>query len=256
MTQHEPRLIRETGLAARIAALAEPVIEALGYRLVRVKLSSQNGTTLQIMAERPDGTMSVGDCQQVSRALSPVLEEKDPVAGACYMEMSSPGIDRPLVRAGDFQTWAGHEARVDMEVPVEGRKRFRGILLGAEGHTARLRRNDAKPGEPTDFDLPIPDMENARLVLTDALVREALTRAKAAAKARGDELGEAGLDEAEDEIVIEGETPEADDSAPAARPAPGPKGGAKPKGPGRYARPATRPTTRPGRARPAKPRPN
>jgi len=231
-SQHERRLIRETGLAARVAALAEPVIEALGYRLVRVKLSSQNGTTLQIMAERPDGTMTVEDCQQVSRALSPVFEEKDPIAGAYYLEMSSPGIDRPLVRAGDFETWAGHEARVDMDVPVEGRKRFKGVLLGAEGESARLRRTDAKEGEPTDALLPIPDMESARLVLTDALIREALTRAKAAAKARGEELEEADLDDQGGEEVADGEEGE----ETAARSAPRSTRG-KPKGPGRYAKP-------------------
>ena len=115
-TGHEPRLIVEPGLAARVAAIAEPVLEGLGYRLVRVRVSGTDGCTVQIMAERPDGTMTVEDCEAVSRALSPVLDVDDPIDRAYRLEMSSPGIDRPLVRRSDFERYAGHVAKIEMAV--------------------------------------------------------------------------------------------------------------------------------------------
>lgn len=177
----EPRLIVEPGLAARIAALAEPVLHDLGYRLVRVRISGLDGCTVQIMAERPDGTMTIDDCEAVSRALSPVLDVADPVERAYRLEISSPGIDRPLVRRSDFDRYAGHAVRIEMERPVEGRKRFRGVLLGTAGEAARLRREDAPEG--AEVILPIADMAEARLVLTDALVAETLRRGKAAERA-------------------------------------------------------------------------
>jgi len=176
----EPRLIAEPGLSARVANVAEPVIEELGYRLVRVKVSGADGCTVQIMAERPDGTMSVEDCETVSRALSPVLDVADLIERAYRLEISSPGIDRPLVRKSDFDRYAGHLAKIEMEVPLEGRKRFRGRLAGTEGDAARLSRDDAAAGEPADILLPINDMNEARLVLTDELVTLALRREKAA----------------------------------------------------------------------------
>src|SRR5215204_3034088 len=127
------RLITETGVAARVATVAAPVIRDLGFRLVRVKVSAQNGCTVQIMAEREDGTMSVEDCEAVSRALSPVLDLEDPVERAYNLEISSPGIDRPLVRKQDFERWSGYEAKIEMAVPVAGRKRFRGVIRGVDG---------------------------------------------------------------------------------------------------------------------------
>jgi ribosome maturation factor RimP len=182
-TLNEPRLLTETGTAARVAAIVERSILPLGYRLVRVKVSGTNGCTVQIMAERPDGSMTVEDCETVSRAVSPVLDVEDPVGRAYHLEISSPGIDRPLVRPSDFERWAGHEAKIEMTLLVAGRRRFRGVLLGADGTRARLRRTDAQPGEATDVDLKIADMSEAHLVLTDALITESLRRAKAAAKA-------------------------------------------------------------------------
>jgi ribosome maturation factor RimP len=175
----EPRLIAEPGLSARVAHVAEPVIEQLGYRLVRAKVSAADGCTVQIMAERPDGSMTVGDCETVSRTLSPVLEVADLIDRAYRLEVSSPGIDRPLVRKSDFDRYAGHLVRIEMEVPVNGRKRFRGELTGTEGDAARLRRDDAGEGEEADVLLPINEMGDAKLVLTDDLVREALRREKA-----------------------------------------------------------------------------
>jgi ribosome maturation factor RimP len=176
----DDRLIRETGLAARVAAVVEPVIAGLGYRLVRATVSGRNGCTVQLMAERPDGTMSVDDCEAVSHAVSPALDVADPIRGAYHLEVSSPGIDRPLVRLEDFSRWAGHVAKIAMETPLDGRKRFRGTLLGIEGDAARLVRDDAQPGEEAEVLLPVADMAEAHLVLTDALIDEALRRGKAA----------------------------------------------------------------------------
>jgi ribosome maturation factor RimP len=174
----EPRLIVEQGLAARVAALAAPVLSGLGYRLVRVRVSGTLGMTVQIMAERADGSMAIEDCEAASRALSPVFDAEDPIEREYRLEISSPGIDRPLVRRSDFERYAGHEAKIEMAVAQDGRKRFRGILLGTQGEAARLRRKDAAEGEVADVVLPIADMAEARLVLTDELVRESLRRGK------------------------------------------------------------------------------
>src|SRR5437660_5506321 len=151
----EPRLIAEQGIAARVAAISEPVLDGIGYRLVRIKISGLDGCTVQIMAERPDGTMTIEDCEIVSRTLSPVLDVADPIDRAYRLEISSPGIDRPLVRRSDFERYAGNAVKVEMAVGVEGRRRFRGVLLGAEGGAARIRRDDAGPGDAPDILLPI-----------------------------------------------------------------------------------------------------
>jgi ribosome maturation factor RimP len=174
----EPRLIIEPGRAARVAALAEPVLAALGYRLVRVRVSGFAGCTVQIMAERPDGTMTIKDCEAASRALSPVLDVTDPIEGSYRLEISSPGIDRPLVRRSDFDRYAGQVAQVEMQVPIDGRRRFRGELTGTAGECARIRRIDAAANENPDVLLRIDDMMEAKLVLTDALVSEALRKSK------------------------------------------------------------------------------
>jgi ribosome maturation factor RimP len=176
----EPRLIVEPGLPARVATIVEPVIEQLGYRLVRVRVSSAEGCTVQVMAERPDGTMSVEDCEAVSRALSPVLDVADLIERAYRLEISSPGIDRPLVRKSDFERYTGHVAKIETSMPIQGRKRFRGVLAGTEGETARIRRDDAAEGEETEIMIPIEEMSEAKLVLTDELVSEALRREKSA----------------------------------------------------------------------------
>jgi ribosome maturation factor RimP len=176
----EPRLIVEPGLPARVAVIAEPVIETLGYRLVRVRVSASEGCTVQIMAERLDGSMTVEDCETVSRALSSVLDAADPIERAYRLEVSSPGIDRPLVRKSDFDRHKGHLVKIEMEIPVAGRKRFRGELAGTEGEAARLRRDDAGEGEEAEVLLPIEEMSEAKLVLTDDLVTQALRREKTA----------------------------------------------------------------------------
>ena len=177
-TQQETRIVVETGVAARVAAIVEPAIADLGYRLVRVRISSQNGCTVQIMAERPDGTMTVEGCEAVSQAVSPALDVDDPVQAAYHLEVSSPGIDRPLVRPGDFARWAGHLAKIDTLEPVAGRKRFRGTLLGIEGENALIARDDAKTEEERNVAIPMRLIGESRLVLTDALVTESLRRGK------------------------------------------------------------------------------
>ena len=188
--QSDPRLIAEPGLAARVAAVAEPVIEGMGFRLVRVRISAAEGCTVQVMAERPDGTLTIEDCEEISRALSPVLDVADPVPQAYRLEISSPGLDRPLVRRSDFERHAGHLAKIEMSVPVDGRKRFRGFLAGVEGDSARIRLEEAKAakaGDKAEFLLPIEDMAEAKLVLTDELIEEALRKGKAAEReARGE----------------------------------------------------------------------
>jgi ribosome maturation factor RimP len=188
-TLTEPRFVTEKGVAARIAALAVPVLADLGFRLVRVKLSGHAGATVQIMAERPDGSMSIDDCEAVSQALSPVLDVEDPIEGGYRLEISSPGIDRPLVRISDFDRARSHEVRIELAVPLDGRKRFRGIVEACEGEAeaacVRLRRTDVKPtdaklNEAVEVSLQLADIAEAKLVLTDALIRQALRNAKAA----------------------------------------------------------------------------
>ena len=176
-TDIEPRIIAETGIEARIAHIVEPVVEGLGYRLVRVRLSAMNGATLQIMAEKPDGLMTVEDCEILSRDLSPALDVEDPIDRAYHLEVSSPGIDRPLVRRSDFERWAGHEAKIELARMLNGRKRFRGQLAGVAGDDVLVEiKRDG--GEPERVALPLADLAEARLVLTDELIRESLTRQK------------------------------------------------------------------------------
>jgi ribosome maturation factor RimP len=179
----EPRLIGEQGIAARVAAISEPVLAGIGYRLVRVKISGLDGCTVQVMAERPDGTMTVEDCEAVSRALSPVLDVADPIDRPYRLEVSSPGMDRPLVRRSDFVRFAGHRIKVEMATAINGRRRFRGVMLGMEDDAARIRRDDAVPGEADEVLLPIEEMAEAKLVLTDELIAESLRRGKAAERA-------------------------------------------------------------------------
>jgi ribosome maturation factor RimP len=176
----EQRIISESGVAARVAVIAEPVLRGLGYRLVRVKVSAAGGCTVQLMAERPDGTMNVGDCERVSTAMSPVLDLEDPVRQAYRLEISSPGIDRPLVRRSDFERALGHEIKLEMAVAIAGRRRFRGTIEKADAVGIMVRRSDARPGDSESVYLPLADIAEARLVLTEALVRAALRASKTA----------------------------------------------------------------------------
>jgi ribosome maturation factor RimP len=185
----EPRLVIEPGAAARVSAVAAPVLQGMGYRLVRIKISAEAGCTVQVMAERPDGSMQIEDCEAVSRALSPVLDIADPIDRAYRLEVSSPGIDRPLVRRSDFERFTGHLVKIEMAIAHEGRKRFRGILASVEGGAVRLHRDDVKAGEEREVLLVMEDIAEARLVLTDDLVAESMRRGKAAERELKRSLG-------------------------------------------------------------------
>ena len=184
----DDRIIRETGVEARVAQIVGPVIDGLGYRLVRIKLSGRDGLTLQIMAERPDGTMGIEDCEELSRNLSPVLDVSDPIDQAYHLEISSPGMDRPLMRRDDFERANGHQAKVELAHGIDGQKRFRGAITGVDEGSIQLLEDEAE--EP--IALPINDLAEAKLVLTDEIVAESLRtekklkkqRAKAARKAK------------------------------------------------------------------------
>ena len=159
----------------------EPVLADLGFRLVRIKIGGAgdgtDGINLQIMCEKPDGTMNVNDCETVSRQLSPVLDANEPIAAAYRLEISSPGIDRPLVRPCDFEDWAGYEAKIELSEPVNGRKRFRGMLEGFDGGEVRIACDLDELGVQV-LGLPTSLVAEARLVLTDDLIRETLRRSK------------------------------------------------------------------------------
>ncbi len=180
-SQLEERFIRETGVAQEIAALAEPVLDELGFRLVRVLVTGRDGGTVQIMAERPDGTISIEGCTAISRRLSPLLDAHDPVPGRYRLEVSSPGVDRPLVRPADFETWAGYEAKVELTELVDGRKRFRGRIEGFEEGEARLEVNLDEWDGPQVMGFPVGLIASAKLVMSDDLIRAALARQPAAA---------------------------------------------------------------------------
>jgi ribosome maturation factor RimP len=179
----EARLIEDPGASQRVSRIAAPVLRDLGYRLVRVKISSAARATVQIMAERPEGTMSIEDCERLSVALAPAFDVDDPMPQSYRLEISSPGIDRPLVRESDFLRAVGHEARVEMAAAINGRKRFRGrleaVAPGPDGPAARMLLV-AEDKTETHVELPIRAMAEARLVLTDDLIRAALRREKAA----------------------------------------------------------------------------
>jgi ribosome maturation factor RimP len=193
----EMRLSKETGPAARVAAMAEPVLESMGYRLVRVKMF---GNVLQIMGERPDGTFSIGDCEKFSRDFSPMMDVADVISAKYQLEVSSPGIDRPLVRANDFEAWAGHTVKIEMSVPVAGRKRFRGELEGFHEGEVRLFIENPEGGkEPLLVGVPFADIAEANLVLTDELIAAAKARLPETAMGDGAEIDEDQITEINEE---------------------------------------------------------
>ena len=167
----DPDRPRHTGLEARIAEIVTPALEGLGYELVRVAVSGRDRPAVQIMADRADGApMTVDDCETISRDLGAVIDVADPMPGEWRLEVSSPGIDRPLTRIKDWNRFAGHLARAEMDPPVEGRRRFSGIVLGADAEHARLRLDDG-----SEVALPMANLRRARLVLTDALIEATAT---------------------------------------------------------------------------------
>jgi ribosome maturation factor RimP len=196
-TLPDQRLAREQGPAQRVAALAEPVLASMGFRLVRIKMF---GSTVQIMAERPDGTFTIDDCEQFSRAFSPMLDVADVISSRYHLEVSSPGIDRPLVRPQDFEDWDGHDAKIEMAVPVAGRKRFRGILEGYHDGEVRLYIDNPEGGsEKLLVGIPFKDIADAHLVLTDELIAAAKERHAQKGYGDGSDIDETQINEAKDE---------------------------------------------------------
>lgn len=179
----EARIITETGLDRRIADIIEPVLVAMDFKLVRVRMMNQNGLTLQIMAERNDGTMDVEGCEAVSEAISPVLDVEDPVDREYHLEVSSPGIDRPMVRKSDFTRWIGHLAKCETSILVDNRKRFRGKIIEVSHEAFTIERDQAAYGEEPRVAIPFNTLAEAKLILTDDLIRDAL-RADKLAKAQ------------------------------------------------------------------------
>ena len=180
-------LVAKTAIDRRLAGIVEPVLESMGFELVRLRLMSGRKPTLQIMAERPEGGIEVEDCAQISREVSAVLDVEDPVEGEYTLEVSSPGIDRPLTRLKDFERWDGYEAKLETSEPIDGRRRFKGVLGGVQGSEVLIEIPEGTVGLEFEW------LSEAKLVLTDALVAESL----AGRKSQGFDPGE--FDEIESE---------------------------------------------------------
>jgi ribosome maturation factor RimP len=199
-------LIAKAAIDRRIAQIIGPVIEDMGFELVRVRLMTGKHATLQIMAQKPDGTIEVDDCARISTAVSAVLDVEDPIAEAYTLEVSSPGIDRPLTRLKDFDQWQGFEAKIETEELIDGRRRFKGILAGVEEDEVLIELDDTK--EPVTIGLKFDWLSDAKLVLTDELIRDVLRGRKDAGL-----IDAAQFDEVE--TIIDGEDDEVDEDAPA-----------------------------------------
>lgn len=172
----DERFTRETGQAAGIAELANPVLQELGFDLVRVKVTGQDGNTVQIMIERPRGQVTIADCTLVSRRLSPVFDAYDPMPGEYNLEISSPGIDRPLVRPRDFVAWVGHQARVELKELVDGRRRFKGRIEGFENGELLLLVELDGYDEAQTIGLSVDLIDEAKLTVNDAAIKKALAK--------------------------------------------------------------------------------
>lgn len=189
-------LVATTAIDRRIADLVGPVIEGMGFELVRLRLGGSKGKVrrvLQVMADRPGGGIDIGDLGRISTALSAVLDVEDPIEGEYTLEVSSPGIDRPLTRLHDFEDWAGWEARLETAEPIDGRRRFKGVLAGVEDGEVLLEIDEA--GEALTIGLRFEWLSEARLVLSDALVAEMLRQRKVAPGAEDDTAGDDGAED-------------------------------------------------------------
>jgi ribosome maturation factor RimP len=198
-------LIAKAAIDRRIAQIIGPVIEDMGFELVRVRLMTGKQSTLQIMAQKPDGTIEVDDCARISTAVSAVLDVEDPIVDAYTLEVSSPGIDRPLTRLKDFDQWQGFEAKIETEELIDGRRRFKGILAGIEDDEVLIELDDGK--EPVTIGLRFEWLSDAKLVLTDELIRDVLRGRKDAGL-----IDEAQFDEVE--TIIDGTDDDDEDDAP------------------------------------------
>lgn len=170
-------LIAKTAIDRRLAGIVSPVIEGLGFELVRLRLQGGRHPLLQIMADRPEGGIDVDDCAAISTAVSAVLDVEDPIEDKYTLEVSSPGIDRPLTRLKDFDLWEGYEVRIETSEQIDGRKRFKGVLRGTEGEEVLLEIENA--GEMVTIGLQFDWLSDAKLVLTDELIEEMLRQKKA-----------------------------------------------------------------------------
>ncbi len=169
----EKRYVKESALEARIARMIEPAANDLGYAIVRVKITQENGCTLQIMAEDETGRFTITDCEALSKEISPILDVEDPIDREYHLEVSSPGIDRPLVRARDYATYIGHELKVELSDMLEGRKRFRGLIKAVDDEAVTITLPDVPKGTDPDHRLPLRLIAEAKLVMTDALMNMA-----------------------------------------------------------------------------------
>ncbi len=170
-------LIAKTAIDRRMAEIVTPVIEGLGFELVRIRLMGGNTRTLQIMADKPEGGIEVDDCGAISTAVSVVLDVEDPLEDNYILEVSSPGIDRPLTRLKDFDMWAGYEARIETSELISGRRRFKGVLAGTEGEEVLIEIEEG--GAPVTIGLQFDWLSDAKLILTDELIAEMLRQRKA-----------------------------------------------------------------------------
>jgi ribosome maturation factor RimP len=169
----EKRYIKETGLEARVSRIVEPVANGLGFSLVRVKITQENGMTLQIMAEDENARFTIVNCETLSKDLSPVLDVEDPIDREYHLEVSSPGIDRPLVRKRDFAAYVGHEVKIELSDMINGRKRFRGFIKAVDDEAVIITLPDAPGGTDPDHRLLFSTLAEAKLVMTDALMEKA-----------------------------------------------------------------------------------
>ncbi len=189
-------LIAKTAIDQRLAEIVTPVIEGLGFELVRLRVMSGKTRTLQIMADRPEGGIEVDDCADISTAVSAVLDVEDPLEDAYTLEVSSPGIDRPLTRLKDFAQWESHEARIETNELIDGRRRFKGILMGVEDEEVLIEIEEN--GAPVTIGLQFDWLSDAKLVLTDELIAEMLRARKASGA-----IDESKFDEIETEAGAE-----------------------------------------------------
>lgn len=190
-------LIAKSAIDRKLAEIVSPVIEDMGFELVRLRLMGGNTHTLQIMAERPEGGIEVDDCAQISNAVSAILDVEDPLPDSYVLEVGSPGIDRPLTRIKDFETYEGYEAKVETSDLIDGRKRFRGVLAGVEGDEVLINIQDK--GEPITVGLQFDWLADAKLMMTDDLIKEMLKARKAAGTLNEDDFDEIETEESEEE---------------------------------------------------------
>jgi ribosome maturation factor RimP len=190
-------LIAKAAIDRRLAEIISPVIEDMGYELVRIRLMSGKNTILQIMADKPDGGIEVDDCAEISNAVSAVLDVEDPILDAYTLEVSSPGIDRPLTRLKDFETFEGYEAKLETAEMIDGRRRFKGELAGVEGEDVLI--NIENQGETVTIGLNFDWLSDAKLVLTDELITEMLRQRKEAGLLNEDQFDEIETEEGSEE---------------------------------------------------------